>query len=77
MELKAAQCLYEEYNLIYDEKDAVNRINHEKFFINSLEIVHLDPFDDTSYDVNVYTIKEGKVIVFKIQDAINVFGKLL
>ena len=77
MELKEAQRLYDEYNLIYDEKDAVNRINHEKFFINSLEIVHLEPFDETSYDVNVYTIKDGKVIVFKIENAISVFGKFL
>jgi hypothetical protein len=77
MELKAAQNLFEEYNLIYDEKDAVNKINHEKFFINSLEVVHLPPFDDNSYDVNVYTIKEGKVIVFTIENAIKVFGKEL
>ena len=77
MELKAAQSLYEEYNLIYDEKDAVNKINHERFFINSMEIVHLEPFDDKSYDVNVYTIKEGKVIVFKIENAIKVLGKIL
>lgn len=77
MELKAAQSLFEEYKHIYDEKDAVNKINHEKFFINSIEVVHLPPFDDNSYDVNVYTIKEGKVIVFTLENAIRVFGKNL
>ena len=74
MESNAAHALYEEYKLIYEEKDVQNPINHEKFFLNSLEVVHLEPFNDTSYDVNVYAIKEGKVIVFKLQDAIRIFG---
>ena len=77
MDLKAAQSLYEEYKEIYEEKNAENSINEEKFFLNSLEVVHLAPFDDTSYDVIIYAIKEGKVITFKIQDAIRIFGKLL
>ncbi|MCX6296911.1 MAG: hypothetical protein NTX97_12790 [Bacteroidetes bacterium] len=76
MESKAAQNLYEEYSVIYEDKIAENCINQEKFFINSLEVVHLAPFNETSYDVMVYAIKEGKVIVFKIQDAIRIFGKL-
>ena len=77
MESKTAQSLYEEYKVIYEEKIAENCINQEKFFINSLEVVHLAPFNDTSYEVMVYAIKEGKVIVFKIQDAIRLFGNLL
>ncbi len=77
MESKAAQNLYEEYSVIYEDKIAENCINQEKFFINSLEVVHLAPFNETSYDVMVYAIKEGKVIVFKIQDAIRIFGKLV
>jgi S-adenosylmethionine synthetase len=77
MESKAAQSLYEEYKVIYEEKIAENCINQEKFFLNSLEVVHLAPFNDTSYEVLVYAIKEGKVIVFKIHDAIRLFGKLL
>ena len=77
MESKAAQSLYEEYKVIYEEKFAENCINQEKFFLNSLEVVHLAPFDETSYEVIVYAIKEGKVIVFKIQDAIRIFGNLL
>ena len=77
MESKAAQSLYEEYKVIYEEKLAENCINQEKFFLNSLEVVHLAPFNDTSYEVIVYAIKEGKVIVFKIQDAIRLFGNLL
>ncbi len=77
MESKAAQNLYEEYSVIYEDKIAENCINQEKFFINSLEVVHLAPFNDTSYEVMVYAIKEGKVIVFKIQDAIRIFGKLV
>ena len=77
MELKAAQTLCEEYKIIYEEKTAENKINQEKFFINSLEVVHLPPFHDTSYEVIVYAIKEGKVIEFKLQNAIRIFGKLL
>lgn len=76
MEQKAAQSLYEEYKLIYEEKFAENSINQEKFFLNSLEVVHLEPFDDTSYEVLLYAIKEGKVITFKLQDAIRIFKKL-
>lgn len=77
MDSKAAQSLYEEYKLIYEEKIAKNSINEEKFFLNSLEVIHLPPFNETSYDVIIYAIKEGKVIVFKIQDAIRIFGTLL
>ena len=77
MESKAAQNLYEEYKVIYEEKFVENCINQEKFFLNSLEVVHLAPFNDTSYEVIVYAIKEGKVIVFKIEDAIRLFGNLL
>ncbi len=77
MELKAAQSLYEEYKLIYEEKDAQNPINQEKFFLNSIEVVHNPPFDDTSYDVIVNAIKEGRLIVFKLHDAIRIFGKSL
>jgi hypothetical protein len=77
MELKAAQNLYEEYKVIYEEKFAENCVNQEKFFLNSLEVVHQAPYNDTSYEVIVYAIKEGKVIIFKIQDAIRLFGKLL
>lgn len=76
MESKAAHALYEEYKLIYEEKFAENSINQEKFFLNSLEVVHLEPFDDTSYEVLLYAIKEGKVITFKLQDAIRIFKKL-
>ena len=76
MESKAAHTLYEEYKNIYEEKFAENSINQEKFFLNSLEVVHLEPFDDTSYDVLLYAIKEGKVITFKLQDAIRIFVNL-
>jgi hypothetical protein len=74
MESKAAQYLYEEYKLIYEEKFAKNSINQEKFFLNSLEVVHSPPFNDTSYEVVVYAIKDGNVIVFKLHDAIRIFG---
>ena len=77
MESKVAQSLYEEYKVIYEEKIAENYINQEKFFLNSLEVVHTPPFNDTSYEVVVYAIKEGKVIVFNLQDAIRLFGTLL
>ena len=75
METKAAQSIFEEYSPIYEGKTATNFINQEKYFLNSLEVVHVAPFDDTSYEVIVNAIKEGKVIVFKIQDAIRLFGK--
>jgi hypothetical protein len=77
MEAKAAQSLYEEYSVIYEEKFVENRINQDKLFLNSLEVIHLAPFNDTSYEVIVYAIKEGKVITFKIQDAIRLFGNPL
>ncbi|MBL0328530.1 MAG: hypothetical protein IPP64_03710 [Bacteroidetes bacterium] len=77
MDLKTAERFHEEYAEQYEEKNAENSINQEKFFLNSLEIVHLPPFDDTSYDVILYAIKEGKVITFKIQDAIRIFGDSL
>jgi hypothetical protein len=77
MDSKAAHSLYEEYKVIYEEKFAENRINQEKYFLNSLEVVHQAPFNETSYEVIVYAIKEGKVIVFKIQDVIRLFGNLL
>ena len=77
MESKAAYNLFEEYKVIYEEKFAENSINQEKFFLNSLEVIHQPPFSDTSYEVVVYAIKEGKVIVFKLQDAIRIFKKLL
>lgn len=76
MESKATQSLYEEYKVIYEEKFAENCINQEKFFLNSLEVIHLAPFNNTSYEVIVYAIKEGKVITFKLQDAIRLFGNL-
>ncbi len=74
MELKAAQNLYEEHKISYEEKFVENRVNEEKFFLNSLEVVHSPPFSDTSYEVVVSAIKEGKVITFKIHDAIRLFG---
>ena len=77
MELQAAQALCEEYKEMYEEKDAENCINQEKFFLNSLEVAHQPPFDDTSYEVLLYAIKEGKVITFKLQDAIRIFGASL
>ncbi|CAN5472884.1 hypothetical protein BH10BAC1_BH10BAC1_06180 [soil metagenome] len=77
MESKAAQELYEKYKVIYEEKFVENSINEEKFFLNSLEVIHSPPFNETSYEVIVYAIKEGKVIVFKLQDAIRVFVNLL
>ncbi|HEX8517599.1 MAG TPA: hypothetical protein VF868_15485 [Bacteroidia bacterium] len=77
MDSKTAQSLYEEYRVIYEEKFAENLLNQDKFFLNSLEIVYNPPFNDTSYDVIVYAIKEGKVIIFKLKDAIRLFGKLL
>lgn len=76
MESKAAHALYEEYKNIYEEKFAENSINQEKFFLNSLEVVHIEPFDDTSYEVLLYAIKEGKVITFKLQDAIRIFKNI-
>jgi hypothetical protein len=77
MESNTAQNLYEEYKAIYEEKFVENCINQEKFFLNSLEVVHLTPFNDTSYEVIVYAIKEGKVIVFNLRDAIRIFGNSL
>jgi hypothetical protein len=76
MDLKTAQGLYEEYKEIYEEKFAKNLINQDEFFLNSLEVAHNPPFNDTSYDVIVYAIKEGKVIVFKLHDVIRLFGNL-
>ncbi|MCE3278482.1 MAG: hypothetical protein K0S44_673 [Bacteroidetes bacterium] len=52
-------------------------MNQDKIFLNSLEIVHNAPFNDTSYDVVVHAIKEGKVIVFKLNDVIRLFGNPL
>ncbi|MDF2435751.1 MAG: hypothetical protein K0Q95_127 [Bacteroidota bacterium] len=75
MQAKAAQSLCDEYTLIFEEKDVENPINQEKFFLNSLEVVHRPPYNETSYEVIVYAIKEGKVIEFKLQDAIRLFGK--
>jgi hypothetical protein len=77
MELKAAQSLCEEYRIIYEEKDVKNCINEEMFFLNSLEVLHLAPFNDTSYEVIVYAIKEGRVIEFKLDVAIALFSKSL
>lgn len=77
MELKAAQNLSAEYKEMYEEKDAENYINQEKFFLNSLEIVHEPPFNESSYEVILYAIKEGKVIEFKLEDAIRLFGNSL
>lgn len=74
MDSKTAQSLYDEYKVIYEEKFAENCVNQQKYFLNSLEVVHLKPFSDTSYEVIVYAIKDGKVIEFKIQDAIRLFG---
>ena len=77
MELKEANSLYEEYKLIYDEKRARNLINEEWYFLNSVEVVHRAPFNDTSYGVVVNTIKDGKVLIFTIDVAIRCFGKSL
>ncbi len=75
MDLKTAESLYEEYKIIYEEKNAKNNINEEEFFLNSLEIAHQPPFNETSYEVLLYAIKEGKVITFTLENAIRVFGK--
>ena len=77
MDSKTAYNLCEEYKVIYEEKHVENCVNEEKFFLNSLEVVHLPPFDDTSYEVIVYAIKEGRVIDFRLQDAIRLFGDSL
>lgn len=77
MDSKTAYDLCEGYKVIFEEKDVKNCVNEEKFFLNSLEVVHLPPFDDTSYEVIVYAIKEGRVIDFKLQDAIRLFGNSL
>lgn len=77
MDLKAATILCEENRESYEEKFAQNYINQEQFFLNSLEVVHFPPFNDTSFEVIVYAIKEGKVIDFKMQDAIRLFGESL
>ena len=77
MEMQAAQSLYEEYKEIYEEQFVENCINQDKFFLNSLEVEHHPPFNDESFEVIVYAIKEGKVITFKLQDAIRLFGKSL
>lgn len=77
MDSKTAYNLCEEYKVIYEEKYVENYVNEEKFFLNSLEVVHLPPFDDTSYEVIVYAIKEGRVIDFKLQDAIRLFSNSL
>ncbi len=77
MELETAHKLYEEYKGTYEERYAENCVNEEKFFLNSLEVVHLPPFNDTSYEVIVYAIKEGKVIDFNLRDAIRLFGNSL
>ncbi len=77
MDSKTAQNLLDENKEMYEEKFARNYINQQEYFLNSLEVVHSPPFDDTSYEVIVYAIKEGKVITFKIQDAIRIFGASL
>ena len=77
MELKEANSLYEEYKPIYEEKLARNLFNEGWYFLNSLEVIHRAPFNDTSYDVVVNTIKDGKVIVLKLDVAIRSFGKSL
>ena len=77
MELKEAQSICEEYGLIYDEKRARNLKNEDWYFLNSVEVVHRAPFNDTSYDVVVNTIKDGKVLIFEIEVAIRCFGKVL
>ena len=77
MDLKEANSIYEEYKLIYDEKRARNLKNEDWYFLNSVEVVHRAPFNDTSYDVVVNTIKDGKVLVFEIDVAIRCFGKTL
>ena len=77
MKLQAAQTLYEAYKEIYEEQFVENCINQDKFFLNSLEVEHYPPFNDSSYELIVYAIKEGKIITFKMQDAIRLFGKSL
>jgi hypothetical protein len=77
MEFIAAQILYEAYKDLYEEQFAENCINQEKFFLNSLEVEHHPPFNEASFEVILYAIKEGKVITFKLQDAIRLFGNSL
>ncbi len=77
MKLQAAQTLYEAYKEIYEEQFVENCINQDKIFLNSLEVEHYPPFNDSSYELIVYAIKEGKIITFKMQDAIRLFGKSL
>ncbi len=75
--MQAAQSLYEEYKEIYEEQFVENCINQDKIFLNSLEVEHHPPFNHSSYEVIVYAIKEGKIITFKMQDAIRLFGNSL
>ncbi|MGZ3865854.1 MAG: hypothetical protein ACXVC6_13560 [Bacteroidia bacterium] len=77
MELKEAQSLCEEYRLIYEEKEVRNLINEQWYFLNSVDVVHLPPFDETSYEVMVNTIRDGNLIPFKLEVAIRNFGKPL
>ena len=75
MDLKEAQSICEVYKPIYEEKRARNLKNEDWYFLNSVEVVHRPPFNDTSYDVIVQTIKEGKVLIFELEVAIRCFGK--
>ena len=77
MKLDEANSICEEYKLIYEEKRARNLTNEEWYFLHSVDVVHLAPFTDTSYDVILNAIKDGKVIPFKIDVAIRCFGKEL
>lgn len=73
MDQKKAQQLYDKYKGIYEEKDAENKLNGQQYFLNSLEIVQKERFDENSYEVILNVIKDGKLIKFKLDDAIRLF----
>ncbi|MGZ3864285.1 MAG: hypothetical protein ACXVPN_04225 [Bacteroidia bacterium] len=77
MNLKEAQDLCNKYKSVYEDKEVRNLVNEDWYFLHSVEIAHLAPYDDTSYEVMVNTIKEGKIIPFKIAVAIRCFGEIL
>lgn len=74
MKLEEAQNYYEKYKLIYDEKFAKNLLNEQEYFLNGIELVHEPPFNDTSYEVIVNTIRDGNLIPLKIETAVRNFG---
>jgi len=77
MELKEAQSICDEYRPVYEEKEIRNLINEQWYFLNSVEVVHLAPYNETSYEVIVNAIRDGNLIPFKIDVAIRNFGKPL